>query len=126
MGTTVRHPVFARVYEHVAAVGERKGAGEHRDELLGGLSGRVIEVGAGHGMNFSHYPTSVSEVVAVEPEDFLRAHAEEAAAGAPVTIRVIDGTADALPFPDASFDAGVASLVLCSVPDQSRALPEQF
>jgi ubiquinone/menaquinone biosynthesis C-methylase UbiE len=126
VGTTVRHPVFARVYEHVAAVGERKGAGEHRDELLAGLSGRVIEVGAGHGMNFAHYPDSVTEVVAVEPEDLLRAHAELAAERVAVPIRVVDGTADALPVPDASFDAGVASLVLCSVPDQKRALAELF
>ena len=41
---------------------------EHRDELLAGTSGRVIEVGAGSGLNFGHYPNEVTEVVAVEPE----------------------------------------------------------
>jgi ubiquinone/menaquinone biosynthesis C-methylase UbiE len=84
----------------------------------------VIEVGAGNGLNFKHYPESVGEVVAVEPERYLRERAEEAAPGAKVPIRVVDGLADALPAGEGEFDAGVASLVLCSVPDQARALAE--
>jgi ubiquinone/menaquinone biosynthesis C-methylase UbiE len=60
----------------------------------------------------------------VEPEPYLRALAETAAQQAAVPIRVVDGTADALPSPDAGMDAAVASLVLCSVPDQARALAE--
>jgi len=124
--TGVHHPIFARIYRRVSAAGEAKGAAAHRDELLAGLSGRVIEVGAGHGLNFGHYPTTVEEVVAVEPEPSLRAAAGEAAARASVPIRVVDGVADALPCEDEEFDAGVASLVLCSVPDQGRALQELF
>lgn len=98
--------------------------GARRDELLAGLTGRVLEIGAGNGIGFSHYPASVSEVVAIEPEPYLRARAEEAAASAPVPVRVLPGTAEALDVPDGSFDAAVASLVLCSVPDQPRALRE--
>lgn len=94
--------------------------------MLAGAAGRVIEVGAGTGLNFSHYPATVTEVVAVEPESYLRARAEQAATAAPVEVRVVDGTADALPAEDASFDVGVASLVLCSVPDQRAALVELF
>jgi len=124
MVTRVHHPVFARVYERVSHVAEAKGASEYRDRLLAGLSGRVIEVGAGNGLNFSHYPSAVTEVVAVEPESVLRAHAEAAARASALRITVVDGTADALPVPDAAFDAGVASLVLCSVPDQATALAE--
>jgi ubiquinone/menaquinone biosynthesis C-methylase UbiE len=63
-------------------------------------------------------------VTAVEPEPTLRARATEAAAGAPVPVRVLAGVADDLPLEDASVDAAVASLVLCSVPDQGRALAE--
>jgi ubiquinone/menaquinone biosynthesis C-methylase UbiE len=103
---------------------ERRGATEHRRRLLQGLSGTVLELGAGHGLNFPHYPAAVSEVVAIEPEPTLRAHATHAAVRAPVRIRVIGGTADHLPLNDESFDAAVASLVLCSVPDQDRALTE--
>ncbi|SRR5712691_11593492 len=124
--TEVHHPIFARMYARLAAAAEAKGAAEHRDELLAGLSGRVIEVGAGTGLNFSHYPAPVQEVVAVEPEALLRKLATEAAASAPVSVRVIDGVADALPVEDSSFDAGVASLVLCSVSDQATALAELF
>jgi ubiquinone/menaquinone biosynthesis C-methylase UbiE len=101
-----------------------RGGAENRTELLAGLTGRVVEVGAGIGSNFAYYPEGVAEVVAIEPEPYLRAKAEEAAAGAPVPVRVVDGVADALPLEDASVDAGVASLVLCSVPDQAAALAE--
>jgi ubiquinone/menaquinone biosynthesis C-methylase UbiE len=83
-----------------------------------------MELGAGNGRNFAHYPAEVTGVVAIEPEPYLRARAEEAAQGAPVPIEVIEGTDDPLPFDDDSFDFVVACLVLCSVPDQSRALGE--
>ena len=120
----VNHPIFARVYGRLAPAAERAGAGAHRDELLAGLKGRVIEVGAGSGLCFAHYPSTVTEVVAVEPEPHLRHLAERSAIEAPVTVRVVDGTADRLPADDGSFDAAVVSLVLCSVPDQRTALAE--
>ena len=124
MSREVHHPLFARLFDRMAAKTEDQGAAEHRDELLSELAGRVIEVGAGNGLNFSHYPATVSEVVAVEPEDYLRARAERVAEEAPVPVRVVDGLAERLPAEDASFDAAVASLVLCSVPDQAEALRE--
>ena len=120
----VHHPVFARAYQRFSHVAEAKGASEYRDRLLAGLHGRVIEVGAGNGLNFSHYPRTVIEVIAVEPESFLRTRAAEAARSALVPMTILDGTADALPVADATFDAGIASLVLCSVPDQATALAE--
>jgi SAM-dependent methyltransferase len=120
----VRHPVFARMYQRISACADQAGAADHRDRLLAGLAGRVVEVGAGNGGNFAHYPTSVTEVVAVEPEPYLRARAEEAAAAAAVPVSVVDGVSTAIPLPDESVDAGVASLVLCSVPDQAAALAE--
>jgi ubiquinone/menaquinone biosynthesis C-methylase UbiE len=122
--TRVRHPVFARFYQRIAAFAEKAGASEHRDRLLAGSTGVVAEVGSGHGVNFPHYPTSVSEVIAIEPEPFLRARAQEAAVRALVPVSVVDGDADHLPLEDASVDAVVSSLVLCSVPDQQSALAE--
>jgi ubiquinone/menaquinone biosynthesis C-methylase UbiE len=120
----VAHPVFARLYTRLASAMERSGAGEYRQRLLAGLAGRVVEVGAGTGANFAHLPASVTEVVAVEPEAYLRARAEEAARHAPVPVTVVDGVADRLPAGDGAFDAAVVSLVLCSVPDQAGALRE--
>jgi ubiquinone/menaquinone biosynthesis C-methylase UbiE len=122
----VRHPVFARVYERVAQMAERRGGAEHRRRMLEGLAGRVIEVGAGSGANFSRYPSTVSEVVALEPEQYLRERAQRAAEGAPVPISVLDGVGGNLPGGDQGFDAGVAALVLCTVPDQQQALAELF
>ncbi len=123
---TRSHPVFARIYAKVAEMSERRGGAEHRRKLLAALSGRVVEVGAGSGANFTHYPMSVNEVIAVEPEQYLRERARRAAALAPVAISVVDGGADRLPGEAGSFDAGVAALVLCTVPDQQRALAELF
>jgi ubiquinone/menaquinone biosynthesis C-methylase UbiE len=120
----VRNPMFARCYERCAKVADARGASAHRDELLAGLAGRVIEVGAGTGSNFPHYPDGVTEVLAVEPEPYLRSVAERAAEADGGRVRVVEGVADALPAGDGEFDAAVASLVLCSVPDQVRALHE--
>jgi SAM-dependent methyltransferase len=122
--TRPRHPIFARVYVRSSPSAERNGQADLRAEMLAGVSGRVIEVGAGNGLNFAHYPASVTEVVAVEPEPYLRHRAAEAAEDAPVPVTVLDGVADALPSPDGAFDVAVASLVLCSVPDQAVALAE--
>ncbi len=119
----VCHPIFARVFDRLSRAMERE-AGERRDELLGGLSGRVVEIGAGNGINFCHYPETVEEVVALEPEPYLRAKAERAARGAPVRVTVHGGVAGSLALEGASFDAAVASLVLCTVPDPAGALAE--
>ncbi len=124
--TEVHHPIFARAYERFEAVAAIKGADSHRAELLAGLSGRVLEVGAGVGTNFAFYPAEVSEIVAIEPEAYMRAKAEQAAANAAISVSVSNGVACHLPFADASFDAGVASLVLCSIADPVAALQELF
>jgi len=124
MTTEVSHPLFARFYAKMAAGAEKAGAADHRRELLAALSGTVIEVGAGNGLNFKYYPTTVSYVLAVEPEPHLRQKATQAAVDAAVPITVVEGTADQLPAEAGEFDAAVASLVLCSVPDQTTALGE--
>jgi ubiquinone/menaquinone biosynthesis C-methylase UbiE len=84
----------------------------------------VIEVGAGNGLNFAHYPQEVSSVLAVEPEPHLRALARRSAEQAAVPVEVVDGVAENLPAADAAFDAAVVSLVLCSVTSQRAALGE--
>ncbi len=122
--TRVSHPIFARFWSWMSPRMDRSGAADRRRRLLDGLSGRVLEVGAGNGLNFAHYPSGVSSVLAVEPEARLRRIALENAARSPVPVEVVAGVADGLPADDESVDAIVYSLVLCSVPDQVRALCE--
>lgn len=121
---SVNHPVFSRIYQRLSKVIERRGGAQHRETLLDGVDGRVIEVGAGNGLNFPHYPDTVEQVMAIEPEPRLRAAAQRAARRSPVPVEVRDGVASAIPAEDGSFDVGVASLVLCSVPNQTAALSE--
>ena len=118
------HPVFARLYPVMGKAMERGGMDQRRQTLLTGLSGEVVEVGAGDGLNFSHYPPAVTHVLAVEPEPHLRRLAGKAASHAPVPVEVVDGVAERLPCADGSADVVVVSLVLCSVADQTAALRE--
>jgi len=120
----VNHPLFARFYARLSSGMEGAGVAERRDALLAGLTGSVIEVGAGNGLNFRHYPDTVTSVLAVEPEPHLRELARASAGEAKVPVTVTEGTAERLPADDGSFDAAVASLMLCSVADQAVALAE--
>lgn len=108
---------FAWLFKRIGARNEARGGAALRRELLAGARGRVLEVGAGTGLNFPHYPPGV-DLTAVEPEPALRA--EAAKSGVPV----LDARADRLPLPDGSVDEVVVSGVLCSVPDQAAALAE--
>lgn len=121
---TKSHPVFARFWQFLSEREDAAGQNEYRQELLAGARGRALEVGAGNGRNFPHYPAEVSAVAAIEPEPYLRARAREAAERVAMPIEVIEGTDNPLPFDDDSFDVAVACLVLCSVPDQGQALGE--
>ncbi|WBO67768.1 class I SAM-dependent methyltransferase [Streptomyces camelliae] len=121
----VHHPLFARFYARCSVNAEtRLGLAGVRTRLLAGLSGRVIEIGAGNGLNFAHYPAAVAEVVALEPEPLLRQLARQAALRAEVPVDVVPGAAEALPVKSEAFDAAVLSLVLCSVRDVARTLAE--
>jgi len=124
MADAVSHPIFARAFPAMSRAMEHGGMADRRKALLASLAGDVIEIGAGTGANFSHYPDTVTRVLAVEPEPRLRAVAAAAADAVPVPIEVTDGMAGALPAADASYDAAVVSFVLCTVPDEAAALAE--
>lgn len=118
------HPVFARIYAK-RSVTEAHLQAANRRELLDGLSGRVLEVGCGNGLNFAHYPPGVIEVVGIEPERYLRDQARIASSAVDRPITVLEGEAEtASGVVTGPFDAAVFSLVLCSVPDQRRVLEE--
>ncbi len=118
------HPLFARIYAR-RSVGEAHLQEAYRRELLDGLSGRVLEVGCGNGLNFAYYPAPVTEVVGVEPESYLRRQAQIASLKARVPVRVVEGRAETVSeVVTGTFDAVVFSLVLCSVSDPRTALAE--
>ncbi len=119
-GQTLHHPFFARMWS-VMSAHETPVLRRLRTENLAGLSGRVLEVGAGTGTNFAHYPPTVSEVIALEPEIQLAPKARQAAADAPVPVTVIESTIEGMPAAE-PFDAVVCSLVLCSVGDPEAVL----
>jgi SAM-dependent methyltransferase len=121
---TVSHPLCARLYAKQAEAAESRGLADQRRRMLAGLAGRVVEIGAGNGLNFAHYPDSVTMVHAFEPDPYLRALAIRAAENAAVSVSVGEAIAEGLPLPDGSVDAAVASLVLCSVNDVVRAVAE--
>ena len=115
---------FARYLERREARRPDQVHRELRRQALAGLRGRVIEVGAGDGRSFEHYPATVDRVLAVEPDATARAAARERAEAAKVPIEIVDGDAGSLPAEDESFDAAVVMGVLCSVPDPAAALLE--
>jgi SAM-dependent methyltransferase len=120
MTSKVDNPFFARVWPLVATH-EAEAVRALRRENLAGLSGRVLEIGAGIGTNFPNYPKAVDQVVAVEPEPRLAAQARAAAAVVPVPVVVTGDRAEE--FSDGEpFDAVVCSLVLCSVRDPAGVL----
>jgi SAM-dependent methyltransferase len=120
MSETVDNPFFARVWT-VLARHETETLKRLRRENLAGLSGRVLEVGAGTGTNFELYPDTVTEVVAVEPEPRLAALAQQAAAAAPVPVTLSTDTVEQFSHGE-PFDAVVCSLVLCSVDEPEQVL----
>jgi SAM-dependent methyltransferase len=118
-----RHGGRAQSYERLNAPLEGAGVAVIRARLAADMRGRTLEVGCGTGLNFRYY-TAGTRVTAVEPLADFRAFAAARAAACAAHIEVIDADAQALPFADATFDAGLATLVFCSVPDARRGLSE--
>lgn len=117
--------IFAAVYDTAFATMEKAGLTDLRREVLGQASGRVLEIGAGTGANAALYPPGLDRLVLTEPEEFMakRLRAKLPDIGR-TDLEVVAAGADALPFPDDSFDTVVSTLVLCTVPDVPAALAE--
>jgi SAM-dependent methyltransferase len=118
------HPIFARIYAR-RSEGQAHLQETDRRELVAGLSGRVLEVGCGNGLNFAYYPPSVTEIVGIEPEPYLRGLARLASSAAVPPVTVVAGRAETVSESvTGTFDAVVFSLVLCSVTDPRAVLRE--
>ncbi len=120
------HPFFAAIYDRFLAASEKAGLAQMRAELLRGARGRTLELGAGTGLNLTHYTDSVSELVLTEPDPHmarrLRSRVDEA--GLPFAVDVVEAGAERLPFEAEGFDTVVSTLVLCTVPDPDGATQE--
>ena len=124
MSDLVDNPLFARLWMTISGH-EPESLRRLRVANLAGLTGRVLEVGAGTGTNFAHYPAGVTEVIAIEPERRLAEVARAAAAVAPVPVIVSTAAIEEFST-DQSFDAVVCSLVLCSVDDPDSVVRELY
>jgi ubiquinone/menaquinone biosynthesis C-methylase UbiE len=117
------HRWFAAFWKRMVKA-EPRFVQELRDRTLAGLSGRVLEIGAGNGANFHRYPDAVSEIVATEPDPYMLRDAEETASQLKRSVTLKQASAESLPFADGEFDAVVSTLVLCTVQDPEKALAE--
>jgi ubiquinone/menaquinone biosynthesis C-methylase UbiE len=117
--------LFAAVYDPLMSASEKAGLRDLRHGLLAEASGRVLELGAGTGLNAAHYPAALDRLVLTEPEPPMakRLRAKVAELGR-ADVEIVEAGADALPFPDDSFDTVVCTLVLCTVPSVGAALSE--
>jgi ubiquinone/menaquinone biosynthesis C-methylase UbiE len=117
------HPIFAALYDHIGASMERRWMGGRRRRLLAGARGAVLEIGGGTGANLVHY-RDVDRVTIAEPDTFMRSRIGPKLEDVRVPVEVSSAGAEALPFPDGSFDTVVSTLVMCTVPDQAAVLDE--
>ena len=120
---SVRERLFAALYDRVGARWEERYGAELRRELLSGARGRVLEIGVGTGLSLPHYPP-VDELVGVEPSGPMLDRARLRAEAAVRDVRLVQASAENLPFEPASFDTVVAIAVLCTVDNPGRALRE--
>jgi ubiquinone/menaquinone biosynthesis C-methylase UbiE len=116
--------IFAAGYEHFTRSAERGGLREERKRMLAGLSGHVLEIGPGPGLNFPYYPDAVTELTLAEPEDPMADKLDDRFARSGRTGRVVRAPAEDLPLDDDSVDHVVATFVLCTVDEPNRALAE--
>jgi ubiquinone/menaquinone biosynthesis C-methylase UbiE len=119
----MRDRIFAAVYDRLSARAEAKFGAELKRKLLANAHGRVLEIGVGTGLSFSHYP-QIGELVGVDPSEPMLRRARRRATELGRDVTLVEAPAEALPFEDKSFDTVVSLAVLCTVDDASRVLQE--
>jgi ubiquinone/menaquinone biosynthesis C-methylase UbiE len=116
--------VFASVYDSFLWLGEIAGMRSRRRTLLTGARGRVVEIGAGTGLNAPHYPNDIAELMLTEPDAPMRRRLERRLRRTEREARIVDAPAERLSLDDGSVDTVVSTLVLCTVEDPERTLGE--
>jgi ubiquinone/menaquinone biosynthesis C-methylase UbiE len=123
---TTRHRIFAAYYERLSRGRSETSFMEPlRKDIVGQAYGRVLEVGAGNGLNFAFYdPQKVEGVEAIEPDSAMLRYARERIQATQVPVTLTQAAVERLPFGNESFDSAVCTLVFCSVTDPLRGLLE--
>ncbi len=116
-----REQVVPRLIDRMCGA---QGMQQWRTEAADGLTGRVVEIGFGSGLNVDLYPATVDEVLAVEPAAVARRLAQRRVARSKVPVRHIGLDGQAIALEDASCDSALSTFTLCTIPDASRALAE--
>ncbi len=116
--------IMALVYDPFVWLGELAGMRRRRHALLSGARGRVVELGAGTGLNIAHYPDGIDDLVLMEPEPAMRRKLARRLQRHAQPARIVDAPAERLPLTDESVDTVVSTLALCTVEDPERALRE--
>jgi len=116
--------VFAFLYDTAFVLAEKRGLHKIRFELLSQARGKVVELGAGTGLNIAHYPTNLDELLLTEPDPYMASKLRKRISSTPVEASIAQATADSLPIADASADTVICTLVLCTVPDPGKTLQE--
>jgi ubiquinone/menaquinone biosynthesis C-methylase UbiE len=116
--------VFSVAYDPLLWAGERAGVHALRHHVLDKARGYTVEIGAGTGLNLLHYPAELDELVLTEPDSAMRSRLEKRLRHRGMRARLLDATADQLPFADASVDTVVSTFVLCTVGAPDLALQE--
>ena len=116
--------IFALLYDPFCWLGEIAGMRNRRSALLGNARGRVVEIGAGTGLNVAHYPDGIAELVLTEPDAAMRRKLACRLQRHGRAARIVDAPAERLPLADASVDTVVSTLVLCTVTDPEGTLSE--
>ena len=115
---------FAAMYDWFLKASEEAGLTDMRRELLATASGDVIDIGAGTGVNLELFPTSLTRLVMAEPSEHMAKRLRSKVEDSGRIAEVVEAPAEKLPFPNASFDVAVFTLVLCTVDDPDASLAE--
>jgi len=116
--------VFAALYDPLLWMGEKAGMGARRQDLLGRAGGRTVELGSGTGLNLPYYPDDLDDLILTEPEAAMRVRLARKVRHDQRPVRVLDASAERLPFDDGTVDTVVSTLVLCTVDDPDPVLRE--
>jgi ubiquinone/menaquinone biosynthesis C-methylase UbiE len=122
--STLWSRVSAVVYDPFLSIGELAGVRRLRRQALAPARGRVVELGAGTGLNLRHYPQGLDALVLVEPDPAMRRRLARRVRRRGADVRIVDATAERLPLDDHTVDTVVITFVLCTVDDPQRALDE--
>ena len=120
----MNHPLLAKIYDTALAPVERWGLRDQRRRLIDGLTGRIVEIGAGTGLNIPLYPATANEIHALEPDSHMVERLMEKTGDSPVPLYLYRGDAHDLPFSDGVFDTAIITFALCTIPEPVRALDE--